>query len=127
MKKLVLFLLCFSLFGCELMGMHRCDALSGWCVSSEWTPDAYKGWYTKEEVVVIRKMGTLAAMGNRSEIIKENKKKILEHCNIDYITEEILNGWSKDKAYNCAYKKGLCRVPVGKYKYECDFGEKDKE
>ena len=59
-------------------------------------------------------------MGNRYLEI-ENKKRILLSCHIEPDSGAILNNFSKEKAYSCAYDKGICLLYREEYKqFNCN-------
>ena len=120
MKKLAVLLVCCCLSACELMGMHKCDALSGWCVSSKFEYFEYYSWYTEKEIKHTKSGGYKFEMKNR-DIEIENKKRILLSCHIEPDSGAILNNFSKEKAYSCAYDKGICLLYREEYKqFNCN-------
>ncbi|OOF46683.1 hypothetical protein BKK51_01820 [Rodentibacter trehalosifermentans] len=117
MRLILLILMTLGLNGCFLF-MHRCDSLTGWCSSGGKSLHEYNVWETKKEFFNLKDNFTLTLSPREREEENNKKKIILSKCNIDPNTGDILGGVSKDYAYNCAYRKGICnrndRYPCSK-------------
>lgn len=109
-----------TLTGCELMGYHKCDALSGWCESRK--PAAIEFWDIKDQ-----KPPTLEDYENkladgrisvddnkfRSDSMKYMSRKIdvFELCQLDWRLRDnrpLIESF-KQQGFDCLQQNGLYR------------------
>ena len=109
-----------SLTGCELMGYHKCDALSGWCEPRK--PAAIEFWDIKDqEPPTLEDYENKLADGRvsvndykfRSDSMKYMSKKIdvFDRCQLDWRLNDnkpLIESF-KQEGFDCLKKNGLYR------------------